>query len=146
MSIEKKDVFIELKNLLKEVTEKFDIDILIESDLKNHENLNFIKSIGSEKINILLDTGNSTKNNFTFEEEFTRFHKNIKEIHINDYSLKEKKSVRLGSGDTNLHYIFNTLKKFNWEGHIILETPIFENRFEEASLNLDYIKKFIDHL
>ena len=140
MSIRDKDVFIELKDLLIEVTEKFEIEILIESDLTNHENLNFIESIGSEKINILFDTGNSTRNNFTFEEEFTMFHKHIKEIDIKDYSLKEKKSVRLGSGNTNLGYIFSTLKKLNWEGNIILETPISKNWFKEASLNLHYIE------
>ena len=140
LSLKNKVVFKELKNLLKEVTEKFEIEILIETDLKNYENLNFIKSIGSDNINILLDTGNLTKNNFDFQEEFTKFHKKIKEIHIKDYSLKEKKSVRLGSGDTDLVYIFNTLKRFSWEGHIIFETPIFENWYAEAISNLNHIK------
>ena len=64
MSLDKKDVFLEIKNLLKEIVKEIKVEILIEADLKNYEIIDFIESIGSTKIGVLYDTGNATKNNF----------------------------------------------------------------------------------
>ena len=139
MSLKKKVVFLEIQNLLKEVAKEMKIEILIETDLRNYEIIDFIESIGSTKIGVLYDTGNATKNNFIFNKEFAAISKIIKEIHIKDFDIKSKKSVRLGNGNTDFVDIFKTIKEYKWEGPIIFETPIFMDWYIEAYANLKYI-------
>ncbi|MDC3119223.1 sugar phosphate isomerase/epimerase [Prochlorococcus sp. AH-716-K03] len=143
MSLNKKDICLEIKYFLKEIIKEIKVEILIEADLKNFEIIDFIESIGSTKIGILYDTGNATKNNFIFSQEFPSISKMVKEIHIKDFDIKSKKSVRLGNGDTDFRDIFKTITKHQWEGPIILETPIFYDWYKEAYLNLNYIRKFL---
>ena len=145
MSLDKKDVFLEIKNLLKEIVKEIKVEILIEADIRNHKIIDFIESIGSTKIGILYDTGNATKNDFIFSKEFASISKFIKEIHIKDYDIKSKKSVRLGNGDTDFKDIFKTIKELQWKGPIILETPIFNDWHNEAYLNLKYISSFLQN-
>ncbi len=139
MSLNKKEVFIEMKNLLKEIEGELKLEILIESDLGSYKILDFIESIGSSKIGILYDTGNATKNKLLFNKEFSLLKEFIKEIHIKDFDIKAKKSVRLGCGDTDFKEIFKTIKKYHWKGPIVFETPILKDWSKEASLNLEFI-------
>ena len=70
MSLNKKEVFIEMRNLLKEIEGELKIEILIESDLESYKILDFIESVGSSKLGILYDTGNATKQNFYLTKNF----------------------------------------------------------------------------
>jgi len=139
MSLNKKEVFIEMRNLLKEIEGELKIEILIESDLESYKILDFIESVGSSKLGILYDTGNATKQKLLFNKEFSLLEEFIKEIHIKDFDIKAKKSVRLGCGDTDFKEIFATFKKYHWKGPIVFETPILKDWSKEASLNLDFI-------
>lgn len=143
MSLKNKIIFEEMSEFLKEVSHDLKIEILIESDLEKYELLNFIENIDSPKIGILYDTGNATKNNFVFEEDFSLLSKYIKEIHIKDFSLRSHQSVRLGHGNTNFINIFKIIKDQKWKGPLVLETPIFDNWQAEAKLNLNYIFKIL---
>ena len=144
MSLRNKVVRKEVENFLQEITSKTSIEILIESDLSNLDSLAFLNKLISKKIGILYDTGNSTKNNYSFIDNFHLISSKVKQIHIKDFSLKLNKSVRLGEGDTNLEEVFKTIKLYGWEGPIILETPISNNWEKEAFLNFWHIKKLIN--
>ena len=111
------------------------------------EELNcFINKFNSEKIGILYDCGNAVRYNFSFKEDFKIIGNKIKEIHFKDYSNKLKKSVRLGTGNTNFFEIYSTLKKFKWVGPIIFETPIMNNWEIEAKENLNYAKEILEKI
>ena len=107
--------------------------------MESYKILDFIESVGSSKLGILYDTGNATKQKLLFNKEFSLLEEFIKEIHIKDFDIKAKKSVRLGCGDTDFKEIFATFKKYHWKGPIVFETPILKDWSKEASLNLDFI-------
>lgn len=144
LSLRENNIRQEIEILLKEIIEKFNICILIESDLASKELAHFINRINSKKIGILYDTGNAIKHNFSFNEDFNLIADKVKEIHFKDYSLEQKKSVRLGKGDTNFEEIFKTLKDHKWIGPIIFETPILENWEKEAINNLNYAEEIYE--
>lgn len=146
MSLKDNNVLAKIKNLFNEILNESKIEIIIESDLSSYELLNFIESIGSTKIGILYDTGNATRNKLLFKNEFPLIANYIKEIHIKDFDLKSKKSVRLGRGHTDFKDIFKHIKKYNWEGPLVLETPVFKDWEKEANFNLSYMLKISQSL
>ena len=105
MSLKKKSVRNKFIDIFKNIDNRHNIQILIESDLSNYDLVDFLRAIGDKNIGILYDTGNATKNKFSFKEQFTLLSENIKEIHIKDYCFILK-SVRLGKG-----YNFNEFLK-----------------------------------
>ena len=143
MSLKNKSVRNKFFDIFKNIDNKHNIQILIESDLNNYDLVNFLSSIGDKNIGILYDTGNATKNNFSFKEQFTLISEKIREIHIKDYCFNSKKSVRLGKGSTDFNEIFKTIKECNWIGPIILETPIEEDWYQEALSNFKFISNNI---
>ena len=141
ISLKNKDVKNEIEIFLHEIINESEVDILIETDIPNLETFSFAKKFKSNKVGIVYDTGNATKNNFSFKDDFPKIYSLVKEIHLKDFSRKLNQSVTLGFGDTNFIEIFKTIKHCKWNGFLILETPIFKDYEKEAKSNLNYIFK-----
>ena len=141
ISLKNKNVKNEIEIFLKEIINETEVGILIETDIPNLETFSFVQNFNSKKVGIVYDTGNATKNNYSFKDDFPKMYSLVKEIHLKDFSRQLNQSITLGFGDTNFIEIFETLKDCKWNGFLILETPIFQDYEKEAKINFNYILK-----
>ena len=139
ISLRKSEIKNEIERFLLEIINELKVSILLETDIPNLETFSFINKINSDKIGIIYDTGNATKNNFSFRYDFPKIAPRVKEIHLKDFSRIKNKSVTLGNGDTNFLEVFAILNKCKWNGILMLETPIFDDFEKEAINNFNYI-------
>lgn len=118
------------------------VNIVFESDLKPKSLVKFIHKFDPEFFGINYDSGNSASLNYDIDEEFRRYGKYIKNVHIKDRK-KFGKTVRLGEGNVNFVKLFKNLKKIKYKGNLILQTARSKkNRhLEELKINLNYINK-----
>ena len=117
--------------------------ILIESDLRPNKFKEVLKKIGSKKVGINYDIGNSAGNGYDFTDEIKYFDK-VKNIHIKDKNFKGK-SVRLGEGDANFQKIFKYLKKTKYKGFFSFQCARSksDDHLGEMKKNIEFIRKFI---
>ena len=131
-----------LDTLLK----KKKITLTFETDLKPSMNLNFIKSFKNLKnFGLTYDTGNSTFWGYDYREEFSKFGKYIKNVHVKDCT-KSKYSVPLGSGHTKFNQILKLLKLYNYKGDFIFQTARKNKNYEREILVYKnfFIKKLLN--
>ena len=103
-----------------ELAEKLNINLALESDLQPIQLKKLLKSVGSTRLTINYDTGNSSAMGFNPIEEFKMYGYNITDIHIKDRILKGE-SVLLGEGNTNFKTIFQCINDINYSGPLIME-------------------------
>ncbi len=129
-----------LNKLRKNISKK--LVILIETDLNPKKVTHLIKEL-NYKVFINYDLGNSSSNNYNFNEEKNYF-KFVKNIHLKD-RIKRGATVRFGEGNANFKKIFNFLKKNKYKYDFTLQ-PARSNcnkDIKEIKLNIEYIKKFL---
>jgi hexulose-6-phosphate isomerase len=135
-----------IKKILKKVENK-NIFISFETDLDPKSFLDLIKSFEPYKIFINYDMGNSTSNNFNFEEEIKLLGLYIKNIHIKDRISNNGTTVPLGTGNTNFKNIFQKLININYQGEYILQCARKDiNPIQEKSDPIETIKDYISFI
>jgi sugar phosphate isomerase/epimerase len=144
MSIKKHKSKEMLKKILNEIINNRSPKILLESDLPAHEIIKFVDYFDSDAVGVVYDLGNATAMGFNIEEDITLLSPLIDEIHIKDRAFNHGSSLRLGQADTDFYKAFGALKKESWQGSVVLETPIFENWYEEAEANFVFIKNIAE--
>lgn len=93
-----------------------------------------------KNIKVCYDLGNARLSGRNPEDEIIELKRIIAHVHIKDRKINGA-NVMLGKGDVNFSACFNSLKKINYSGLMILETGYFTKPYSEALKNLLFIKK-----
>lgn len=119
-SIKDDDDYREYIKLFSYIDEKLlgdKVRIAIESDFEPRRLNEFIKDIGSEKIGINYDTGNSASLGYDFEQEMSAYSEFIMNIHLKDRKFRGS-TVPLGTGSAPLteqiRYFYKYLNECDW--------------------------------
>ena len=90
--------------------------------------------------------GNSTSNNFNFDEEISLLGRYIKNVHIKDRFFDKATTVPLGTGNTDFKNVFKKLIDINYQGDYILQCARKDiNNIEEKSNPIETIKLYFFH-
>lgn len=142
--IEERNLISILKNNL-DFIKKNKIQIIFESDFNPSKLLTFIKNFDIRYFGINYDVGNSASLGFDMVEEFKKYGKYIKNIHIKD-RVKSGTTVRLGEGNANFEIFFEQIKKINYNRTLIFQTARskkINEDLKEILINKSFIKNFI---
>jgi L-ribulose-5-phosphate 3-epimerase len=120
--------------------------VLVESDLSADCLSEFVTSIGSNRLGVLYDLGNSHAMGFDCEAELFKLGELVREIHIKDRKINNGPSQRLGLGGTPFRKSAQVLGSLGWKGPVVLETPIFQDWNEEAQHNLAFTRDWLSLL
>ena len=135
-----------MKKILRNIENK-NIFISFETDLDPKSFLDLIQSFKPYKIFVNYDMGNSTSNNFSFEEEINLLGRYIKNVHIKDRISNKGKTVPLGEGNTDFKNIFKKLKHSNYQGEYILQCARKDIGFiKEKSDPVETIKDYMNFI
>lgn len=120
------------------------INILFETDLSPNKNLKLIKKFGNKNFGFNYDIGNSASLNFKPKDEFKKFGRFIKNVHIKDRT-KFGSTVPLGQGHANFKLVFSLLKKIKYNGNLILQAARGKTgrEFESILGYINFVKKYI---
>ena len=122
------------KDLIKDLSLK----VCFESDFSPNRLKKFISFYDEDIFGINYDTGNSAAMGYNPIEEFQSYGERIINMHIKDRPFGAS-TVPLGEGDTNFDIIFDLIKKYNYNGNLILQTARSENN-DHLGVLLKYFK------
>jgi len=128
-----------LMAVLESVLSKDGPVVLLESDLRAAELMEFIDESGVDRLGVLYDIGNATALGFDVVEDLALLKPYLLEIHIKDRKRLHGPSTRLGEGDTLFNDAAQVLAELSWRGPVVLETPTFDNWRVEAEHNVDFL-------
>jgi sugar phosphate isomerase/epimerase len=103
------------------IIEKENINLSLETDLSPRAFVKLLDKLGSKNITVNYDIGNSAANGFNSNEELEAYGDRITDIHIKDRMLNGGPIV-LGDGDADFENFFRKLKKFNYQGPLIMQS------------------------
>ena len=122
------------KDLIKDLS----LRVCFESDFSPNRLKKFISFYDEDIFGINYDTGNSAAMGYNPIEEFQSYGERIINMHIKDRRFGAS-TVPLGEGDTNFDLIFDLIKKYNYNGNLILQTARSENN-DHLGVLLKYFK------
>ena len=105
------------KKLIKELSLK----VCFESDFPPQKLNKFISRYDKQVFGINYDIGNRSAMGFNPNKEFEEYGNRIINVHIKDRPFGGT-TVPLGDGDADFNLIFSLLKKYNYNGSLILQT------------------------
>lgn len=119
-------------NVLKQVApraETANVDIGLENTLTARQNVDIIERVGSDRISVYYDMGNSTHYGYNVPEEIRYLGTDrICEVHIKD--RQENRNLRK-NGAVNFQQVSNALRDINYNGWLVLETGGSINNYSE---------------
>lgn len=126
-----------------EIIEQKDINLSLETDLDPQSFLNLLNKIDSKNVTVNYDIGNSAALGFNHIEELDAYGNKITDIHIKDRVLGGG-SVKLGQGDANFVDFFDKLKKFDYDGPLIMQAYRDDEGLNIFKEQLDWIKRILN--
>jgi len=123
-----------------EQAESAGINLSLETDLAPLPFAKLLKRLGSARITVNYDTGNSAANGFDPAEELAAYGSQISDIHIKDRMLGGS-SVELGNGDTHFDRFFEALKPLKYKGPFIMQAYRDDDGLDVFKRQLSWIRK-----
>ncbi len=130
--------------------QKNNIFINFETDLDPDRFKNLLSKFNSKNIKVNYDIGNSASLGYDVNEEFSAYGEYISDLHIKDRVLLGG-SVELGTGNAKFDEVFSNLKKYNFNGNIIMQSAKDEDYIDDLQLVKkqkkfiqNYIEKYLD--
>lgn len=147
-SLKSKEEIEILENRLREVIptlEKNQIIIGLETDLNPKDFAKLLGKIDHPNIKANYDSGNSISLGYNACEEFEILGKWIKNIHIKDRALKGN-TVPLGKGDVDFDILFKLIKKYEYEGDLIIQGAREKKDSSENTCRkyITFVKQYVD--
>jgi len=127
------------------VIEDKNINLSLETDLAPKPFVELLNKIGSERVTINYDIGNSAALGFDPVEELNAYGNRITDIHIKDRILGAG-PVTLGEGNADFVKFFNKLKEFDYKGPFIMQAYRDDEGIAIFKKQLSWIKPYIDTL
>ena len=127
-------------------TTNLGVRLALESDLPAADLAGLINAVStSSALGVCYDVGNATSFGYDAAAELVQLGARVAEIHIKD-RRRGGGSVMLGEGDTPFAAVADTLRRLDWSGPVVLETPVGDDweaaamvhhRFTRDRLNLE---------
>ena len=130
-------------SIISNICEKYNIELLFESNMSPEEFNILKKNINSKNCFFLFDTGNRILLKSNPIKDIYKFKKNIKHIHLKDKNIYNK-NVIFGEGKVNFKSIFTALKKINYKESFTIESQRGKNIELQATKNYFFFKKLIN--
>lgn len=132
------------------LAQKYNININFETDLNPKDFKKLLSNFDSKNIKVNYDIGNSASLGYNPQEEFEAYGEYISDLHIKDRVLHGG-SIKLGNGNADFKTIFKLLKKYNFNGNIIMQSAKDNHYIDDLKLVREqkkfiskYIKKYLD--
>jgi len=124
--------------ILGEVAEKHKVTLGLESTFSADQLLKIFDLVGSEYVCAYYDVGNMTHRGMNIVEEILKLGDKICMFHIKDTDGK-----MLGEGRVDFKGVSEAIKKINYDGYMVLETPRGDDPKASAARNLAFTKKLV---
>jgi hexulose-6-phosphate isomerase len=127
------------------LAEEKGVYINFETDLSPQMFKKLLLSFDSKNIKVNYDIGNSASLGYNPDEEFEAYGEYISDLHIKDRVLGGG-SVELGTGNADFHKVFNNLRKYHFNGNIIMQSAKAKEYIDDLVLvkkQKDFIEKYI---
>ena len=121
---------------------KFNIEILIESNISPNLFSILKKRINMKNFFLLYDTGNRAFLKENLYQDLLSFGKNVNHIHLKDKN-KFNKNVMINTGVVNFLKIFRNLKKISYKKSFTIEATRGKDPMKTAKKNLLYFRNLI---
>lgn len=125
--------------------EENNININFETDLNPKKFKKLLNNFDSKYIKVNYDIGNSVSLGYNPKDEFRAYGNYISDLHIKDRLLNGG-SVKLGTGNADFKTVFKLLKKFKFDGNIIMQSAKEEEYTDDLRLvktQKEFISKYI---
>jgi len=115
-----RDRFKEVVHSIIPKAEECEVNLSLETDLDPTQFEKLLSSLDSQRVTVNYDIGNSASLGFNYNDELKAYGEKISDVHIKDRKLRGG-SVKLGSGNANIHSFFEDLSRFNYQGPFIMQ-------------------------
>ncbi len=139
------DMFVESINKAVPLAEKSGININFETDLNPKAFKKLLNRFDSKNIKVNYDIGNSASLGYSPKEEFKAYGAYISDLHVKDRVLGGG-SVKLGTGNADFKTVFEQLKKYKFNGSIIMQAAKADDYIDDLSMvkeQKEFISKYI---
>ena len=135
------NMFVASINKILPLAEKYNININFETDLNPKKFKELLDKFYSKNIKVNYDIGNSASLGYNPKDEFKAYGEYISDLHIKDRVLNGS-SVKLGNGNANFKKVFELLKKYKFNGNIIMQAAKDDDYIDDLAM-VNEQKKFI---
>ncbi len=103
--------------------------------------LRIIEAIDSRAVGVYYDVGNAARYRLDGPEELRVLSEErvLEQIHIKDMTL-DHRNMPLGEGDVDWYAVVGAINQIEYDGYLVLETPMSENPCEDYAAWLEFIK------
>jgi sugar phosphate isomerase/epimerase len=136
-SEEQIQLLIDEMKMLSPIAEGKGVCLALETSLNAADMARIVEAIGSDYVQVYFDTGNAAGIGYNIIQEIEGLGKHIVQIHIKDHPSTQM----LGEGNIDFEAAINALKKVDFRGYLMLETPSTDDSVAAAVKNLAYIKR-----
>lgn len=140
------DMLVESIKRVLPLVEKGGININFETDLNPQRFKELLGRFDSKSIKVNYDIGNSASLGYNPKEEFEAYGEYISDLHIKDRILGGS-SVKLGEGNANFKTVFSMLKKYKFNGNIIMQSAKADDYIDDLMMvkeQKEFITKYIE--
>lgn len=130
--------FIENIGPARDVAEKADINLALETDLPPQLFLALLERLDSKVFTVNYDTGNSAALGYNPIQELAAYGGRISDIHLKD-RVRGGNSVELGKGDTDFKGFFTALARIHYTGPFIMQAYRDDEGVEVFKKQLEWI-------
>ncbi len=124
------------------IAEQLKINLSLETDLAPDDFKNILHQFNSKYVTVNYDIGNSASQGYDPNDELKAYGSKISDIHIKDRLLGGK-SVKLGTGNADLHKFFSILSNYKFKGPFIMQAYRDEQGINIFLEQLQLIKPLI---
>lgn len=126
-----------------EVSDKYNINLSLETDLNPELFSQLLNLLSHKNITVNYDTGNSASLGYDPLEEFKYYGHRISDIHIKDRKLNSG-SVILGTGDVDFSRFFKALGTISYTSPFIMQVYRDDEGVEIFKKQLDYFRNLLN--
>lgn len=132
-----------VKNLtpILKISEKYRINLSIETDLKPQSFVDLLNRFQSDRITVNYDIGNSASLGYDLKEELDLYGHRITDIHIKD-RVYNGGPVILGQGNADFKKFFKILHNYNYKGPYIIQAYRDDEGLKIFEDQLGWIRKY----
>ncbi len=140
------DMLVESIKGVLPLAEKYGININFETDLNPNRFKKLLDRFDSKSIKVNYDIGNSASLGYNPKEEFEAYGEYVSDLHIKDRVLGGG-SVKLGEGNADFKTVFSMLKKYKFNGNIIMQSAKADEYMDDLMIvkeQKEFITKYIE--
>jgi L-ribulose-5-phosphate 3-epimerase len=138
----KASLFSERLAPLLEEANKAQINLCLETDLAPEPFAELLEHLGSERVTVNYDTGNSAALGYDPQEELRCYGDRITDIHLKD-RIRGGGSVVLGTGDAQFERFFAALPQCAYSGPFIMQAFRDDEGLEVFRTQLEWIRPYL---